>query len=621
MVIGHVDHGKTALVRALTGIETDRLPEEKARGLTITPGFAHHIYATGAVDFVDAPGHVDFIQAMICAASGAQAVLLIVSAVEGARAQTREHLLVAGMLGLKCGVIALTKADLVTPTEMAKRQEEIRELVAETALAAAPIIPCSGPSGMGLDALHRALEQLLTQAPDTPAPLHPYLPIDRVFTLPGRGTIVTGTLMGRAVSRDEKVVLQPGGQATKLRGLQSRGFEMPRVEPGTRVAANIRGVAVDDVSRGAVISAPDCTIASTCFDVQITMQEHAPHPLKHMQETRFFVGTASVIAQVRVFGTGALKPGETGFGQLRLAAPVAGFEGQRGVIRSLSPAQTVAGIVCLDTQAKPTSAGDKARKTVLHAAARQDAGQIAQALIGEGGGIASKGNIARLARVADPALDARFVDLPQGCVTDQGEILAWRARLVTSLAAYHHRYPRKILAPRSAVLPKKTAAALADHVETQLRKAGTLRGDETGVALTEHDPFAVLSAAEQDRMQEIAHLFEATELAPPQAATVEQSPADADLIALLLFRGDLIALENVALRQRVLLHSTRVKQAALRLSEAFPAQQSFTTSQARIALATSRRIIVPLLEHFDKVEVTRRSENTRHIVGKPSLGG
>ena len=257
VVIGHVDHGKTSLVRALTGTDTDRLPEEKARGLSITPGFAHRTYPEGVIDFVDAPGHADFIQAMIAGASGAQAALIVISLADGIGAQTREHLAIAGLLGISKAVVAITKSDALDTADWPERLSDIRATLARTPFASEPLVVCSVQSGDGIDALHDALKDLLLQPPKHSEARHCFLPIDRVFSLPGRGTIVTGTLLGQDLTLDAEMVLQPAGQTVSLRGLQSRGEERETVHPAERTAVNLRGITAADIQSGSALCAAD----------------------------------------------------------------------------------------------------------------------------------------------------------------------------------------------------------------------------------------------------------------------------------------------------------------------------------------------------------------------------
>ena len=601
VVIGHVDHGKTSLVQALTGMETDRLPEEKARGLSILPGFAHCAYADGTVDFIDAPGHEDFIAAMISGASGAAAALLVVSATEGLCAQTLEHLEIAKLLGISHGVIAVSKADLVPLPERAGRLEALRMAVSQTVLGAAPMILCSALSGEGVAEVHAAIEALM-QRRSEPQAQQMALPIDRVFSLTGQGTIVTGTLLGRDMTAGDAVYLQPMGRLVTLRGLHSRGAPQDRIAPGARVAVNLRGVAVADIPRGAVLACAGA--ASACFDVELVRVGN--RPLRHMQEIRVHFGTSSEVAQVRLF------TGNDGFAQLRFRKPVFGMVGQRAVLRQMSPPATIGGAVFLDPQAQPVRAGDTARLTVLRAARTRSPEAIARALSRAGGGVARVEEIERLADGADAAaLDDAFVYLDERHVALRSDVAACEDHILSALAGYHALHPLRALAPRTVTAQRGYAPTLTEHAEARLCARGQICQQGNRFALRGHDPQALLTEPQRAAVDVIEDAFRGAGL----AAIQETLPFDIDLIAFLTEQGRLIPLHNVALKKTLVFHTDALGAAARALVAVFPPPRSFTTSQARSALGTTRKVIVPVLEHFDATGVTQRSGDARQMTG------
>ncbi len=617
VVTGHVDHGKTSLVRALTGIETDRLAEEKARGLSITPGFAHLACPSGTIDFIDAPGHEDFVQAMISGATGSGAVLLVVSAAEGIGAQTLEHLHIAGMLGITQGVIAVTKSDLLDPADRAVRIDDIRAALSRTPLAGARLVLCSARTGDGMDALRDALEALLSEVTPPSGPPHGFLPIDRVFSLPGRGTIVTGTLLGRDLALEDVVVLQPAGRIVSLRGLQSRGTERDLIHAGERMAANLRGLAQADIARGAVLCAAGDVAPSACVDVRLSLLPGAARAVKHMDDIRVLFGTSGEVATLRLFGGGRIAPGQTALAQLRFRHPVVGYAGQRAILRRLSPPETIGSAVFLDPQAAPTRAGDKDRLRVLDAVETGDAAAIARALCTARGGVARLRDVARLARRSEPPLradlGAAFTLLTAGRIAPNDVIAARTADVLSAVATYHTRHPLRAMAPRSAIAPLATTPELARHVEDTLHQNGQIRRRDNRLALAGHDPFDLLSRDERVRLAEIEQGFRHLGLTGRKPDVLSPSTLDAALEELLIDAGRLTALHNVALNQTLVLHTDALTEAADRLRAAFPPPQSFTTSQARTALATSRRVIVPVLEHFDSCAVTERVGDTRRM--------
>ena len=617
VVIGHVDHGKTALVHALTGIETDRLPEEKKRGLSIASGFAYRAYPSGVIDFVDAPGHEDFIQAMIAGATGARSVLIVVSIMEGIGAQTLEHLGIAGLLGIKGGVIAVTKSDLLGPSEHAARLIDIRDALSSTPFANTALIPCSARTGDGLEALNDALEALLSDETDVPGPLQSFLPIDRVFSLPGRGTIVTGTLLGQDLSVDDAAVLQPTGRNVTIRGLQSRSEVRDHIQVGERIAANLRGVALTDITRGAVLCTGGAVAPSICIDAQLDLLTTTSQALKHMQDVRVLFGTSCEVAQVRLFGAGRIAPVQSGFAQLRFKKPVVGFAGQRAILRRLSPPETIGGAVFLDPQATLTGSGDKDRAQVLTAVQLGDAGQIARALCKSNQGVANLHDIARLVRIspldARLALGGAFEKLGPDLISPRINIDACKAGILNALTTYHTKYPIRMMAPRTAIANPDIPLVLLHHAEAALLASGHIRSQDDRFALNCHDPVAVLNDDQHRRMTEIESTFHQDQLTPPTQASLPQNQIDKDLIQLLLETGRLVSLQNVSLNQTMVFHTDTLTAAAATLYSAFPSPQSFTTGQARTALATSRKIIVPILEHFDAQNVTIRTGDARQM--------
>ncbi len=610
VVIGHVDHGKTSLVRALTGIETDRLAEEKQRGLSITNGYAHKSYASGTIDFIDVPGHEDFIAAMVAGATGARAALVVISATEGVCAQTREHLAIADLLGINTGIIAITKADLLPPDLADHAVEGIKQALANTGFANLPIVLCSAATGDGLDALHAKLENLLGQALDTSAPLHSFMPIDRVFSIAGHGTVVTGTLLGGALTVGDTATLYPTGQSVTLRGLHSRGEAREQITNGTRAAVNLRGVSVADVPRGAVLSVAGDVAATLCMDVALDLLSDQDKPPKHNEQMRVLFGTTQEVARIRLFAGSR-------YAQLRFSRPLVGYAGQHAVLRRLSPPQTIGGAAILDPQAKPARAKDKAYVSALQAAEHGETAGIARAVGAAPGGVFSLRDLARLARnapdAARAALGAEFEDIGAGLICESEKVERCKRRIIEILESYHKQHPLKRAAPQSVLSMRNLSQALIRHACAQLEHSETIRSHGAEISLCGHDPFANLTAPQSARLEEIERCFEEAGLIPPAPAALEEDPSDSDLVALLAQTGRLMRLHNIALNQIVLLHPHTIGQARSTLSTAFPAPLRFTTSQARIALGTTRRVIVPLLEHFDTEKLTRRKGDLREM--------
>ena len=612
IVIGHVDHGKTALVRGLTGMETDRLAEEKARGLSIALGFAHCEMAGGTLDLIDAPGHEDFIRTMVSGASGAQGAMLVVSAVEGVAAQTREHVQIARLLQVPVAVVAVTKVDLIPEATLPARLVEIADALAAQGVTGAELVPCSATTAGGTDHLRQVLARRYTALPARAAPMGAFLPVDRAFTLAGRGTVVTGTLLGGALAVGEALTVQPSGAATVVRGLQARGAARERVAAGERVAVNLRGIALEDIARGDVI----CTGgqgATLCMDVWLTVSDTAPRPVKHMQDLRVLWGTAHEVATLRLMGGGQIAPGGAGLGQLRFKRPVVGFAGQAAVLRQLSPAATLAGAVILDPQATAVGAGDRRRLAVMQAAQQQDCTALAAALCAQGRGVALWSDLVRLARCdATAALPTGVVRLAPEHIALADDLAAVQTAVVAALQRFHADYPIKQGAALSMLQRVTPLRGLEPFAQAELHRRGEVVLRDGLVSLARHDPFAALAPQQLARLTEIEERMRAGGTSPPDVRQFD-APDDADLIALMVAQGRLVSLANIALKQQVVFHAATIGQAQRSLAASFPPPTAFTTSAARTALGTSRKFIVPLLEHLDALGMTLRIGDTRQI--------
>lgn len=611
IVIGHVDHGKTALVHALTGIETDRLEQEKQRGLSITLGFAHCDLGGLALDLIDAPGHEDFTRAMVSGATGAQGAVLVVSAPDGIEPQTVEHLTIARLLGVPVIGVAVTKADLVAPEQMQQRITSLRAVLSESGLGEVPFFPCSALEADGLALLKDGLAQRIPHLPPAIAPQAAFLPIDRVFSLPGAGTIATGTLLGAGLTVEDAVTLHPSGRQVRIRGLQSRGADRKRVEPGGRTAVNLRGVAAEDLARGDVLVVGNSFAASHCLDIHLTLLPDAARPIGHMQELRALFGTTAAAATLRLFGKRRIAPGESGFAQLRFRHPVTGFAGQRILLRGLSPVSTLGGAVILDPLASPTRAGDHARHTVLQAAVTQDEDAIARALCDAGKGAARRVDLTRIARSHVDDLPPDCVSLGEGLFTTASQIETVSDALVRRLEAFHEAHPIRAFAPAAVCRDGAVHPNLSRHVEAGLLMKGALRRVDDRIALASHDPWANLDEAARETIGAIETRLSDAGPRPPDLSDVQGDHAD--LLDLLVLRGTVVLLRNVALRQTIAFHQDALDHALQDLSRHFPRPERFTTSQARTALNTSRKFIVPLLEHFDSIGATRRIDDARVI--------
>ena len=339
---GHVDHGKSVLVEALTGIDPDRLREEKERGMTIDLGFAWMTLPSGReVSLVDVPGHERFIKNMLAGAGGIDLALLVVAADEGVMPQTREHLAILDLLGIERGVLVVTKKDLVEPDFLELVSADVLEAVDGTTLEGSPLVACSGTTGDGLDELKRVLDEQLESTQPKPDIGRPRLPVDRSFTVAGFGTVVTGTLLDGSFEVGQEVELQPGGTKARVRGLQHHKEHVERAQPGRRTAVNLSGVAKEEVRRGQVLVLPGSLMPTDAVDARLRAVALAKRPLKHGAEVTLHTGSAEVPCRLLLLDRQELAPGDEGWAQLRLAGPIAVVKGDRFVLRT--PNDTVAG--------------------------------------------------------------------------------------------------------------------------------------------------------------------------------------------------------------------------------------------------------------------------------------
>ncbi|MCG9914983.1 MAG: selenocysteine-specific translation elongation factor [Phenylobacterium sp.] len=622
-VIGHVNHGKTALVRALTGFETDRLAEEKARGLSIALGFAWRDYSGGGIEFLDAPGHEDFIRAMAMGTAGARAALLVVSAVEGVGRQTREHLRIASYLGVRAGLVAITKSDRLAAEDRPALQRQIVDDLADSFLSGEPVVFCSAVTGEGLDAVHAELEALAARAPRLEPLSGAFLPLDRVFSLTGAGTVVTGTLQGGSLKSGEEALLLPSGRSVSLRQLQVHGEAVETAGPGGRVAAGLRGVAVEQVAVGEVLCAPGGYEPALRVDVELAVAPDTPRPLKSGDELRVLWGARQDMARVRLIDAAAIQAGGRGLAQLRFASPTITHAGQRGVLRRLSPAETIGGVTVLDPTAPPLRARTlDNRRALLEAVSERELDQIAAHLAERDGGVVSAAEAARLSRCLTEQVRARlagaFERLNDDLLASEAAIIEGRRAYLDRLAEAHRDQPMKAGAPLGTLrgeLARVMSPALIAHVEQGLSAGGDIQLSRGLVALSRHDPFAALSAAATRRVRDIEDQFRAGGMTPPSPKDlVGTTPDDPALVDLLTDTGGLVSLRNVALRQTLIFHADALDAAVQTLSAAFPPPTEFTTAQAREALATSRKFIVPVLEHLDARGDTVRAGDTRQVV-------
>jgi len=639
---GHVDHGKTALVKALTGTDTDRLQEERRRGITIELGFAHLTLPGGAVaGVVDVPGHERFVRSMAAGAGGLDLVVLVVAADEGVMPQTREHLDICRLLGVPRGVIAVTKSDLLPelgPDWLPLLEEEIRAAVEGTFLAEAPIVPCSSRSGEGLPELLATLARLAAEAPPRPADGPLLLPIDRAFSLRGFGTVVTGTLLSGSVGEGETVALGPpsaGVEALRVRSVQVHGAAVPRALAGQRTAINLPGVEPSAIRRGQALVQAGVVPSSTRLDVEVSLLAAADRPLKHRTRLLLHVGTTQVQAAVALLDRAELLPGATAMAQLRLGAPVATLPGQRFILRGFAKLDgrgtTLAGGRVLSIASPRRRRGRPETAAQLAALAGGDLPARLEAVLAMAGpaGLpveALAGRMALPPRAVEEALQ-RLGARGASLLTDR-ERRTWvsgavaaelSARLVAAVEAHHAREPLAAGMGREAlrgVLPPVADVRLFTRLLARLGEAGTLVAEGDLVRRAGHRAAAAGGAGSAGKAK-VAAVLQAAGLTPPR---IQELPGlagigadeSAAVLKLLLADGTV-----VRVAPDLYFDAAAVAVLAERLRAWLREKRTISTADFKELVGATRKHVIPLAEYFDRDKVTLRVGELRQLRGEP----
>ncbi len=619
---GHVDHGKSALVNALTGIDPDRLAEEKARGLTIDLGFAWLTLPSGReVSIVDVPGHERFIKNMLAGVGGIDLALFVVAADEGVMPQSREHLAILDLLQVEHGVIVLTKSDLVEPDWLELVEAEVRELVAGTSLAEAPIVACSAVSRDGLDDLTQTLDALLDTLPPVRDIGRPRLPIDRVFTSSGFGTVVTGTLIDGQLAVGEQTVVEPGTRMARIRGLQSHKKQVETAEPGTRTAVNLSGVSPEDLRRGQVVTLPGWLQPTVSMDVRLRAVSGAARALRHSTTLTLHTGASEVAARVRLLEGDELAPGNETWAQLRLEAPVAAARGDFFVLRSSE--DTVAGGRIVDT--RPRRHRRNERET-LDALRRLLEGSPDDALLTvlqrlEPVAVAELRTRAELdATVFDEVLARQIADGGVVVLDEAGSAgRAPKAASSLTTAAGFEALASKALAlveefvtehPLRPGIPKEELRSRLglpgrafQGFEAQLAAEGRLVARERTLDLPDR---SVDLSTEQTAAVDV--LLQALRESGTRPEATDQ--IDSELAAYLESRGKIVRISDGILLDAGV-HTGMVDGVTAHLRE----HETITLAEARDLLGTSRKIAQAFLENLDQRQITRRVGDARVLRG------
>jgi selenocysteine-specific elongation factor len=629
---GHIDHGKTSLVKALTGIDADRLKEEKARGITIDLGFAY--LASGAGDmlgFVDVPGHERLVRNMLAGATGIDHVILVVAADDGPMPQTREHLAILDLLGLSRGVVALTKADLVSDARLAEARAEVQSLLSGTALADAPVIAVSSVSGLGLDALAAHLAQARTTVASAPDDGHFRLAVDRSFSLPGVGTVVTGTAVAGRAAVGDKLVLSPAGKAVRVRGLHAHNRAADSGHAGQRLALNLAGVDKHEIARGDWIVAEPAHAPTRRIDARIRVLASEDKPLAHWTPLRLHLGAVDVGARVVPYEGGEVAAGNSAWVQLELDRPIGALRGDRFILRDQSALRTIGGGTVIDAFAPATRRRKAERLPVLAAFDHTEPAHALAALLAlelpdgvDLGRFATQCNLqSDAARALAEAVPHReVIEGARTLAFAQGQLEKWVARIGEVLATHHKRVPdspgltqdvlQRALAAKARARPGPAVfAALVKELITR----GTLLRSGPYLRLAGHE--ASLQGAEQKLWERLRPwLSEGGWNHPPKLSDMlaRDRTLHRDQVTRLLQKaarmGKVYAVgpEYFILAPHMAELASRAQQLA-----AGDEHQRLNVKTYRESTGITRHLSLPLVEFFDHIGFTKRDPVGRKV--------
>jgi len=621
---GHIDHGKTALVKMLTGVDTDRLQEEKARGITIELGFADFAPSEDLrMGVVDVPGHEGFIRNMLAGATGMDLVLMVVAADEGMMPQTREHLDIVRLLGVKKMVVALTKADLVEEEWIPLVEEEVREALRESPYSAAPVVVTSTVTGAGIEMLKSELVETAQGAGERSTEDLIRLPIDRAFTIKGTGTVVTGTLWSGHLSLGDAVVLQPSGVRGRVRGLQVHGHQVDEAGAGERTAVAITGGEIDleSAERGQVLVAEGAWDATGMLTTQLRVVPGTGWTVKNGQRVRVHLGTTEVMARVVTLEGDEIRPGEEGWVQLRLERSLLARTGDRFVIRSYSPVTTIGGGVvaeALPPKRKKLSADEASDlDSIIHGNAEAALGAVLRLASWRGVSIAEvpvrtglppvEDRSARIALVQEGACEAA------GRIFDPAIVEAARRLMDDAVEAFHRDEPLR--AGITVELLRQTVPAhdegrLADVLLNEAVDSGSVELLGSAVSRPGYEP--AVTAKQDQVMYDLLERYGSAGLAPPMVSELPETLRDRDdlwpLLKLLERRGHLVALED-----ELFMDAESFSAAAERVASELGGATDLGPADFRELIPVTRKHLIPILTHFDQAGLTIRGPNGRDV--------
>jgi selenocysteine-specific elongation factor len=613
---GHIDHGKTALVRRLTGIDTDRLPEEKARGISIDLGFANLKTPAGRrVGIVDVPGHERFVRNMLAGVTGIDLVVLVVAADEGVMPQTREHFAIVSLLGVPRGIVVLTKSDLVSDPEwLGLVERDVRDMTRGSFLEGAPVVRFSATTGAGADELLAQIDRLLEESENRPTQEPARLPADRAFVVEGFGTVVTGTLWRGRVRVGDELEIQPRGLKTRVRSVQVHGAQVEEARAGQRTAIALHHVEREDVARGQWLIAPGSLAASKLLTARLTLLAGAARPLKDRTRIRFHLGASEILARVALLEGAELAPGASAFAQISLEEPTVAARGDRFVIRSYSPSVTIGGGAVLEPQAARRRRGDVSRLAVtergtederLVEAFRSAAKPLDAAALGKALGISAE---RAEAGAAAEAAASRLHALPDRRWVSVEAWEAARGAVRDALGDFAKRHPvrwGRAKGELKSQLGKQLDAGLFDAALASLLDEGTIESRSDQLRVVGAPGWTPALQQAQDRVVEA--LSKSGHSVPELSALATSAGADAaEHVQRLLFEG-----KAVRVSQDFVYTKAQWDAVEKALRRHFESHEGLRVADLKDLFGVSRKHAIPLLEYCDRVGLTLRVGDER----------
>lgn len=622
---GHIDHGKTSLIRALTGIDTDRLKEEKARGITIELGFAHLTLPSGeSMGIIDVPGHEKFVRHMVAGATGIDMVAMVIAADEGVMPQTREHMDICQLLGVRSGLIVLTKVDLVSAEWLELVEEDVREFVKGSFLETAPLVHFSAVDLKGTEEVLAAISEVASSLAERQSGGLFRMPLDRVFTMRGFGTVVTGTPISGTLTLGDTVQIFPGSLTTKIRGLEVHNERVTQVSAGLRSAINLQGVSKEDVNRGQVLSHKKSLLPSRSMDVWLQYLSNNEKPLKNRARIRFHVGTAEILGRALLLDSETLAPGRSGLAQIQLEEETAALSGDRFVLRSYSPMRTIAGGEILHprpTRHKRFQESVIADLNILH---QRDPIKKLNVLIASAG---RKGTSAReLAALIDlptkklkHALntilsdkEALIYDKENGRILSSGVIRDLNGRVLKILVEYHATYPLRPGLNKEELktkIPPLADNKLLAFILENLTETKAVGIEQDIIHLFDHRPS--LAKEHEEIESRILHTYKLAGLTPPyfkdvSAGLTGNVTQQREVLELMLNKNILVRVKD-----DLYFHHQALEGVKKQILDHFHETKELTTPRFKEMTGLTRKYLIPLLEYFDTQGLTMRLGDIR----------